>query len=378
MKSRQTEGRRTGKQIQATIDMGSFIACKITNGIMIFNQQEVTLITRREIVKSNRLSKWLAGAIVVLVMSVFCGQAVSSGFIANMVVLGEGDTLTNKVFVKGQKYRIETEEDGQQIVIIVDQETNVTKVINVGEKAYLEVPCDDMRSLMNDPFQSLKYTMAIPDAAVKQLGTETVSGVECDKSAVSYGDVDLFTQWVSGKYELPLKIIAHSASDKLVELTNIKESAIDDELFAVPEGYAVMGEEQPQTPDEPVETGPAFPEWMKDAPSAELVELPLEKVMLAGEMVRIKVLAGKDIFVFGTNNHGGKSVFLAIPCLNGKPIDDSSKVFAEYGETRMFSFVMEGQAWPTSLTETPDQADEVLVRVDEGQVNMRMEYTKKP
>jgi len=40
--------------------------------------------------------------------------------------------------------------------------------------------------------------------------------------------------------------------------------------------------------------------------------------------------------------------------------------------------MMEGQARPTTLTETPDQADMVLIRVDQGQVMMKMEYTNKP
>jgi len=164
----------------------------------------------------------------------------------------------------------------------------------------------------------------------------------------------------------------------VIELTKIEEHTVDDALFLVPEGYSLIDEEQPTTPTEPVKTDPAFPEWMEGAQTAELVELPLEKVMMAGEMVRIKVMAGMDIFVFGTNNHGGKSTFHAIPCLNGKPIDDPSVVFAEYGNTRTFNFVMAGQAWPTTVTETPDQADIVLVRVDQGQVMMKMEYTKKP
>jgi len=79
----------------------------------------------------------------------------------------------------------------------------------------------------------------------------------------------------------------------------------------------------------------------------------------------------------GTNVQSGSSTFLAVPFLNGKPIDDPSMVFAEYGESRMHELMMEGVAWPATLTQTPEQADEVVVRVEVGQVKMAIEYTEK-
>ncbi|MCP4566198.1 MAG: DUF4412 domain-containing protein [FCB group bacterium] len=323
-------------------------------------------------------AKRLTVAVTMIIVTVFCGQALSAEFSADMLEIGDSDTTVSKIFVKGLKYRMELMENGQQIFIIVNQETNVTQAINISEKAYMEMPCDDFGSLANDPFQSLKYTAAIPDASVKPLGKETVAGVECDKSVVSYGGNDLITQWVSSQHDFPLKIVAHATVDMVIELANIKETAIDDGLFVVPEGYTIMGDDPPAAPAEPVKQDSGFPEWMKDAASAELVQLPLEKVMLAGEMIRVEVMAGKDIFVNGINNHGGNSTFNAIPCLNGKPIEDPSVVFSEYGGTRTYNLMMEGQARPTTLTETPDQADMVLIRVDQGQVMMKIEYNKKP
>ncbi|MCK5124627.1 MAG: DUF4412 domain-containing protein [candidate division Zixibacteria bacterium] len=327
-----------------------------------------------KIVSSGRLTV----AVILIIMIAFCNQGISAEFSADLQETIGKKTSVGKIFVKGLKYRMEKMEGDLPLIILVDQETNVTQVINVSEKAYIEMPSTDMQSLTNDPFQSLKYIADIPDASIKQIGKETVSGIECNKSTVLYGETDYFTQWVSGKYDFPLKIIAHAADDMVVELINIKEGAVDDALFAVPEGYTLIAEEQPPPPAEPVKEKPLFPDWMKDAASAELVELPLEKVMVAGDMIRIKVMAGMNIAVFGTNNHGGNSTFYAIPCLNGEPIDEPSAVFAEYGSTRAFSMMMQGQLWPTTLTETPDQADIVLVRVEEGQVMMKIEYNKKP
>ncbi len=315
---------------------------------------------------------------VMILMIAFCSQMIAAEFSADINNTVRGTTTSGKIYVKGLKYRMEKVESGQRIFVIVDQEVNVTRAINVDEKAYIEMPCDDMKSLVNDPFQSLKYAIVIQEATVKPVGKEIVAGVECDKSTIVFSGTDYFTQWVSAKYDFPLKIIAHAADDMLVELTNITEGAVDDKLFAVPKGYTFIGEEPPPPAAEPAQEKSDFPDWMNNTASAELVELPLEKAMMAGDMIRIKILAGHDIFLMGNNNHDGNSTFYTIPCLNGKPIDESSVVFAEYGETRTVNMMMQGQMWPATLTETPDQADIVLVRVEEGQVIMKIEYNKKP
>jgi len=188
---------------------------------------------------------------------------------------------------------------------------------------------------------------------------------------------DIMTQWVSTKLGFPVRIVTHAQEDRILELRNIEETVIDDGLFKVPEGFSVMEPSQPQTAVQPEEAAPLFPDWVASAISAELVTLPLEQVMAAGDMIRIKVVAGREIFVLGTNVQSGSSTFLAVPFLNGKPIDDPSVVFAEYGESRMHELMMEGVAWPATLTETPEQADEVVVRVEEGQVKMAIEYTEQ-
>jgi len=330
-------------------------------------------------VKNHISIRSLLCVMIVLAMSVSCAQATPSGYKADMVVIQGDDTLTNIIYISGQKYRIETEEEGQPIHVIVDQEAGLTRVINVGEQAFLEMPCDDMRSLINDPFQSLKYTAANQEVTVKSVGTEVVSGLECEKATLVMYDEDIMTQWVSSKLGFPVKIVTHAQEDRILELRNIEETTIDDGIFEIPEGFSIIEAPQPQAVVQPEETAPSFPDWVAAATtSAELVTLPLERVMAAGDMIRIKVVAGKEIFVLGTNVQSENSTFLAVPFLNGKPIDDPSMVFSEYGESRMHELMMEGVAWPATLTETPEQADEVVVRVEVGQVKMAMEYTEKP
>jgi len=330
-------------------------------------------------VKNHISIRSLLGVMIALVMSVGYSQATTpSGYKADMVVIQGDDTLTNRIYLSGQKYRIETEEDGQSILVIVDQEVGLTRIINVGEQAFLEMPCDDMRSLMNDPFQSLRFTTAAPEVTMKPIGKEVVSDLECEKATLMMYDEDIITQWISTKLGFPVRIVTHAQEDRILELRNIEETIIDDGLFQVPEGFSVMEVPQPQEVVQPEETGPSFPDWVAAATtSSELVTLPLERVMAAGDMIRIKVIAGKEIFVLGTNVQSESSTFLAVPFLNGKPIDDPSVVFSEYADSRMYELMFEGVARPISLTETPEQADEVVVRVEVGEVKMAIEYTEK-
>jgi uncharacterized protein YuzE len=190
-------------------------------------------------VRANTLMGWLFRIVTVLFLSIFCSLAVASEFSADMVVVDGGDTTTYKLYVKGSKYRMETKEDGQEIFIIVDQEAKLTRVASVSEKAYIEMPCDDIRSLMNDPFQSLKVTIDTPGIEQNSLGTEKVNGIDCDKYTLLWGDAEFYTYCMSRKYNFPIKIILVQ-SERFVELNNIKESAIDDRLFELPEGFSAM------------------------------------------------------------------------------------------------------------------------------------------
>jgi hypothetical protein len=318
--------------------------------------------------KTRSSISWLSGAVVVFTLSAFCSLTFAAEFSADMIVTEGGKLMTNKIFVKDSKYRMETTEDGQEIIIIVDQEANLTRVLNVNDKCYIEMPCDDMRSLMNDPFQSLKVTIDTPGIEKKDLGSETVSGIECDESVLLWGGSEFYTYCMSRKHDFPIKIV-QGKSEMVAELKNIKESVIDEVLFELPEGYSAMEESQPATQTQPEATTSKFPEWVADVPSAKIMTPPFEQVMSAGDIVRIKVKDGQNIFIQTTNNHGDNSNFMAVPFLNGKPIMDPS--------IRAVSLMMAGQFWPVTAGETTGEADEIVVRVDQGEVNVKAEYTAK-
>lgn len=212
----------------------------------------------KEAMMQNKSSfRWLASMIVVFALFACSNAAPVSQFTADMIQSEGGDTITGKIYVKNSKYRMDLEEDGHQVFVIVDQTAGVTRVLMPEEKMYMEMGTQDFRSLMKDPFQGLKYTASTGDS--KHLGTETVNGYECDKYLISMNQQDVMTQWVSQKLKFPIKIVMHVSKHTFVELQNIQEGPVDDALFDIPSEYTKMTMEEPgkepvQTPDVAKET----------------------------------------------------------------------------------------------------------------------------
>ena len=189
--------------------------------------------------KANMSIKWLCRIVTVFFLGAVCSLAAASEFSADMTLADGGDTIPYKLYVKGVKYRMETEEDGHAIAIIVDQERTLTRVLLVNERVYIEMPSYDIRSLMNDPIQALKVTIDTVGVERNSLGTETVNGVGCDKYELLVEGEVFYTYCMSSTHNFPLKIILKKP-ERVVEIKNIKESAVDDGLFEVPEGFSKM------------------------------------------------------------------------------------------------------------------------------------------
>ncbi len=260
-----------------------------------------------------------------------------------------------KIYVGQNKYRIEQEENGQQVVVLVDQEAGLTRVLLPGEKVYMEIPSDDLQSLMNDPFQAAKFNETVGEKSKK--GTEKVGGYACDVYDVKHdGDVTM-QQWVSRKLGFPLKIVIPGEGGRTVELKNIKEAEVEEELFVLPAGYNRV--------TEPGQRGVEVPDWAGDIESAEIVKPPFERLMSAEQMVRVKIEAGKGLKVDGMNNVEGNSAFTAVPFKGGRPIKEPSMF--------TYNLTWKGANWSTPFKYTPADADEIVVRVRDGAVLVKIE-----
>ncbi|RLB08341.1 MAG: hypothetical protein DRG59_05305 [Deltaproteobacteria bacterium] len=176
---------------------------------------------------------FLLGVAVILSYSVsFAGS-----FKADVTFSEANRSSVGKIYVKGSRYRIEHREDGQNVVILVNRDTGITRVLLPSKKVYLEMRNTDPRSLMNNPFESIRYTET--RIKPKKTGTETINGYECDKYIFVDNGTKLITEWVSTSLGFPIKMINHSSNNS-VEIKSIKEGALNSALFELPSGYSTM------------------------------------------------------------------------------------------------------------------------------------------
>jgi len=297
-----------------------------------------------------RTLRWFASAYVVVLMLACAEKSAAAQFTADMVdsVHHGGQSRTGKIYVKGFRYRMDQEEDGQKVTVLVDQETRLTRVFLEAERMYLEMPNDDPQSLFNDPFQAAKYVEEL--GTKSKIGSEKVSGYACDIYSVNYDTMHLMDIWVARKLEFPIKVQLSGKYSRTMLLSNIKETQLNDDVFAGPVGYAKVGE------SDLVE--PQLPEWVQQVSSAGLARPPFEQKMAGGAMIRVKIESGKGIKVQGKNESSEESSFTAVPFKDEKPNSDPSMY--------TFNLTYEGQTWGTTFKQTPYEADEIVVRVNEG------------
>jgi outer membrane lipoprotein-sorting protein len=276
-------------------------------------------------------------------------------FVANMSETVDNVTRMNKLYVKNDKYRMEMEEEGHQVIVLVNQETGLTQVLMPGEKVYMEMANDDMQSLMNDPFQSAKYTEKRGEKV--KTGTEKISGYDCDVYSIQSGKTELMRLWYSKKLDFPLKIALGGDQTHVMELSDIKMAEADEELFMMPAGYTKMGSREERVIE--------LPDWVERVPLAKFVDLPFEQMMFDEEIVRVKTIVGKVIKIKGKNKLDDKSSFMAVPFKDGKPINDPTMY--------LYNMTWNGETWSTIFKQTPEEADEIVVRVAQGTIVLTIE-----
>jgi len=158
------------------------------------------------------------------------GSAGAVEFSADMVIQPKGDeALTGKIFVKGEKVRQETSEEGEVQIMIIRPDKKVTWMITPEEKVYMEMP-------YQSEDKTFEEWTAEKEKKAKLLGEDTVSGLVCKKyESMEDGEKTFF--WVSKQFPFPIKV---EDAEVTMEYKNIKDGPLAESLFELPEGYQKM------------------------------------------------------------------------------------------------------------------------------------------
>lgn len=152
---------------------------------------------------------------------------------SDMVFQEDGETLTGKVHIKGDKFRVEMQ--GQSGYTILRQDKNLMWVVVPEEQSYIEMPLDPERA------PRVEGTLK-GEVARRRVGEETVEGHPCEKYEVTVeerGTTVTVYQWVAKDLDgFPIKTAATDGSWSAT-YTNIKTS-VSDHHFEVPPDYVKM------------------------------------------------------------------------------------------------------------------------------------------
>ncbi len=172
----------------------------------------------------------------------------SAQFKAKMVFNSMGKERAFDVYSANEGYRYEFNEDGQEGIIIVKKGSQQLIILMPQQKMAMKSPAESPMSMGNDPIKSYEHYQK--DGTLKEIGKETINGVECIKSELwnisgdEYGKVTqkMFTIWNSDKYKFPIKMINHIDGEEGsgMELKDIEPWTPDANSFSIPEGYQIM------------------------------------------------------------------------------------------------------------------------------------------
>jgi hypothetical protein len=287
---------------------------------------------------------------VLLCLVLYCLPAFAAEFSADINQKLYGSTLTGRIFVKGDKYRVELQDaDGRQMFIIVDQKADVTTVLNPAEKKYMETPSTDMLSLMNDPFQSARYMET--KYTKKNLGEENISGYACSVFTFESDQDKMMTVWKSRKLDFALKIFLPDKNQSFIELKNIREERVDESQFQIPAGYTKK--EDPKKERERQEDA------LNVVTASVRGEAPWARRIGRGGEMRVKVDPRKSVRFEIENQIKDESIITIKAFRKGHPIK------MDIPET--YSLRNKGQRKKPLLGEQ-NEADEVAVQVDKGKI----------
>jgi hypothetical protein len=175
------------------------------------------------------------------------------------VLIKQGSAVNKgKIYVKGEKQRIETEGQG---ITIIRGDKNVAWMLIPEEKSYMDMP------LGPNLVQKLELTPKMKDeVSRKLLGDEVVDGRKTKKYEVTLTSgpkTEKVFQWVWTDIDFPVKM-ADVAGKWSLEYRNIGKT-VSDSLFELPAGYERIsvplppgfpGIPEDDTPAPPVPGGP--------------------------------------------------------------------------------------------------------------------------
>jgi hypothetical protein len=198
--------------------------------------------------------KRIASVVMALALvSALASWSLAAELSAEVLHSMQGQQVVSKVFLKGDKVRMEGGQAAQpgqagqagqasqaeEVYQIIRQDKGVMWMVNTQQRAYYEAPLGQMRDLS----QAGKTAEKLPGETSRQdLGAEKIDGRSTRKLEITYthqGQTQTVLMWYAKDLGLPLKTAAKDGSWS-VEYKKVVTAPQADSLFEIPAGYQKM------------------------------------------------------------------------------------------------------------------------------------------
>lgn len=189
----------------------------------------VTILESSDSMTSQRFLVAFLACITLAALGAISDRAFSYELSADTLMAENGEKQRGKIYIKGEKYRIQRQGDPEYIILRHDK--NVMWVVVPDEKVYVEMPLD--------PKKTPKIQEKNPgEISRKLIGPEVIDGHPTNKYEITVKEgsrTETFYQWTATDLDFPIKTSAVKG-EWSVEFMNIK-SNVPDSVFRVPEDY---------------------------------------------------------------------------------------------------------------------------------------------
>lgn len=143
------------------------------------------------------------------------------------------ESQTSKVWIKGNKMKIETVVEGEKMITILDDDAHTMKMYYESSGMLMVMTYEPQDSALDETEGITEYNPVI-------LGTETYDGKVC--TVVQYTIEGTVTKmWIWKQYGFPIKIEATSSDGTyVIEYKNIVFNNVSDDVFVLPEATTTM------------------------------------------------------------------------------------------------------------------------------------------
>jgi outer membrane lipoprotein-sorting protein len=187
--------------------------------------------------KRNHRKLFIACLLVVSACLMLSNAGFAAEFSADTVTKASGQTMTGKVFVKGDNFRQEMDAMGRKQITIMRKDLGLTWVLMPDAHMYME-----MKTSGGDLVPQRSPEEIAKTADKKYIGEERINGYACKKYRYTFnnGQSTMF-HWISTKLQFPIKVeMKGPDGHMLTEYRNIKETKVSKSLFELPPGYQKM------------------------------------------------------------------------------------------------------------------------------------------